>query len=77
MIVPTDVNRYNAHGPLLLAGGLQGLQSRLFNRQGRQERQGNAGNGHFLGVFLGVLGVLGGSLYPKRLCSSPGSPWGW
>jgi len=26
---------------------------------------------YFLGVFLGALGVLGGSLYPKRLCSSP------
>jgi len=33
-----------------------GLQSRVFNRQGRQERQGNAGKGHFLGG--GVLAFL-------------------
>ena len=33
----------------------------IFYRQGRQERQGNAGNEYFPGIILGALGVLGGS----------------
>ncbi len=36
----------------------EGLQTKLFNRQERQEK---AGKGHFTGFFLGALGVLGGS----------------
>jgi len=44
-----------------LVVGSGGLQSRIFYRQERQERQGNADNGHFLWVFSWLW-----------LCSSPG-----